>query len=261
MWRLKGGTVIKVTRVPVPPKLLRKMSNEERVFFLLMGHAENQISVMFKVLRFAANNDPQNPIEQLVAGNQMQIVLRLIIGLLFETWEKLIKPRFLNRANVHIELTDKGETTVAELNTHFSESGLLGQIRNSFAFHYPDDEYMNRAFKVASEDKELAEHWNWYLSNAKTNTCYYASELVLLHAIMKATQESSLVAAQDKLMREVTKVYCLVIALFDDIGHGFMAKYFPNPIPGYGVAEIKDAPNFYEFSLPFYAVVDDADFK
>jgi CRISPR/Cas system-associated protein endoribonuclease Cas2 len=178
MRRPKGETVITVTRVPVPSELLRKMTNEERVFFLLMGHAENQISVMFKVLRFATNNDRPSPIEQLVAGNQTQIVLRLIIGLLFETWEKLVKPRFLNRSNVHIELTDKGKTTVDKLNTHFSESGLLGKIRNSFAFHYPNDEYMNKAFKAASEDDELAEHWNWYLSNARTNTCYYVSELV-----------------------------------------------------------------------------------
>ncbi|MGA2493851.1 MAG: hypothetical protein ABSF67_12995 [Roseiarcus sp.] len=76
---------------------------------------------------------------------------------------------------------------------------------------------------------------------------------------MKATQARSLETAQEKLMQEVTKVYCLVTDLFDDIGHGYMAKYFPNPIPGYRVAEIGDAPNFYEFSLPFYAAVDEAD--
>jgi hypothetical protein len=257
--RWKGNTVINVMRVPVPPDLLRKMTNEERVFFLLMGHAENQISVMFKVLRFAANNDLADQIKQLVVGTQMQIILRIVIGLLYEAWIKLVNDRFLNRVNVNVELTEKGKQVVAELNTHFSESGLLGQIRNAFAFHYPNDEYMNGAFKAAAADEELADHWNWYLSNARTNTCYYVSELVLLHAIMKATKEASLEAAQRKLMEEVNKVYGLLIHLFDEIGHAYMTKYFPNPVPGYRVAAIEDAPNFYEFTLPFYAFVQEAD--
>jgi len=240
--------VINVLRVPVSPELLRKMTNEERVFFLLMGHAENQISVLFKVLRFAANNDFANPVKQWWRELKRRSILRIVIGLLYEAWIKLINDRFLNRANVNVELTEKGEQIVVELNTHFSESGLLGQIRNAFAFHYPNDEYMNGAFKAAAADQELADHWNWYLSNARTNTCYYVSELVLLHAIMKATKESSLEAAQRKLMEEVNKVYGLLIELFEEIGRAYMAKYFPNPLPGYRVVAIDDAPNFYEFT-------------
>ena len=40
--------MIDVFKVPVPVDLLKKMTNEERTFFLLMGHAENQISIMYK---------------------------------------------------------------------------------------------------------------------------------------------------------------------------------------------------------------------
>jgi len=251
--------MINVIRVQVSPDLLRKMTNEERVFLLLMGHAENQISVMFKVLRFATNNDPQNQIEQLVAGTQTQIVLRLLIAIIYETWTKLIKERFLDRENVSIELSDKGKRTVKKLKTHFSTSSLLERIRNSFAFHYPDDEYMNSAYKAAAADPQLRDDWNWYLSAAKTNTCYHASELVFLHAIMRAAKETSLEKAQHKLMKEATTVYGLMMDLFDEIGHAYMSKYFPIPIPGHPVATIRTAPNFYQFALPFYALVDEAD--
>jgi hypothetical protein len=251
--------VIDVNRVAVPPDLLRKMTSEERVFFLLMGHAENQISTMFKMLRFAVNAEPKGEIEQLVSGTQTQLILRLLIALMYETWSKLIKERFLKRANVNVELSDKGKEIVAKLYAHFNESGLINRMRHAFAFHYPNDEYMNAAFKDAAGDEELAEHWNWYISNARTNTCYHVSELVFLHAIKKETGEPTLEAAQEKLMQDATKVYMLLIDLSDQIFQAYAVKYFPIPLPVSRVAIIKDAPSFYEFSLPFYAFVDEAD--
>ena len=251
--------MIDVNRVAVPPDLLRKMTSEERVFFLLMGHAENQLSVMFKLLRFAVNNEPEGHIEQVVAGTQSQILLRLLIALMYETWSKLITERFLNRKNVNVELAENGKKLVTELYAHFNESDLINRIRHAFAFHYPNDEYMNSAFKAAAGDKGLATHWNWYIANARTNTCDYASELVFLHAIMKETGEVTLEGAQDKLMADASKVYSLLVDLFDEIFQAYIRKYFPIPLPVSRVASIKDAPCFHEFSLPFYAVVDEAD--
>lgn len=170
--------MIEVLRVSVPAELLKRMTNEERTFFLLMGHAENQISIMYKVLRFSTNNDSSNKVEQLTASNQTQVILRLLVGLIYEAWIKLVNDRFLKRSNITVELTEKGKVAVSELQQHFGRSSLLGNIRNSFAFHYPDDEYMNKAFKLASQDQSLMEEWNWYLSTARTNSCYFVSELV-----------------------------------------------------------------------------------
>ncbi len=251
--------MIDVTKVPVPAELLKRMTNEERTFFLLMGHAENQISVMYKVLRFSTNGDPANEVEQIVTGSQTQIILRLLIGLVYEAWIKLINERFLKRVNITIRLTAKGDTAVAGLRQHFGKSTLLGKIRNSFAFHYPDDNYMNQAFKRASEDQSISNEWNWFLSGARTNTCYFVSELVFAHAVMNAADADSLEEAQNRLMQEILKVHGLLIDLFDDIGNRFLEKYFPTPLEGFRAAAISDAPNLYEFCLPFYAGVPEAD--
>jgi hypothetical protein len=251
--------MINVLRIPVPADLLKKMTNEERTFLLLMGHAENQISTMYKVLRFSSNFESENKTAQLTSSNQTQVILRLLIGMIYEAWIKLVNDRFLKRSNISIKMTEKGEAAVAELRAHFSTSALLGKIRNSFAFHYPDDQYMTQAFKLASEDEALKGEWNWYLSGARTNTSYFVSELVFLHAIMKAAEVSTLQEAQDKLMQEVLKVHGLLCDLFDDIGNRFMEKYFPKPLDGFRVPAITDAPSLYEFALPFYASVPEAD--
>lgn len=251
--------MINVIRVAVPPALLKKMNNEERTFFLLMGHAENQISMMYKVLLFSSNFESKKKAEQLASSNQTQVILRLLIGIIYEAWIKLVNDRFLKRSNITIKLTEKGNVAVADLQAHFSTSSLLGKIRNSFAFHYPDDQYMNQAFKLASEDETLKDEWNWYLSGARTNTSYFVSEIVFLHAVMKAAEVPTLEEAQNKLMQEALKVHGLLCDLFDDIGNRFLEKYFPGPLDGFRVAAITDAPSLYEFVLPFYASVSEAD--
>lgn len=83
--------------------------------------------------------------------------------------------------------------------------------------------------------------------------------MVFLHAVMKAANVSTLEEAQNKLMQEVLKVHGLLCDLFDDIGNRFMARYFPTPLDGFRVAPITDAPSLYEFALPFYASVAEAD--
>jgi hypothetical protein len=118
---------------------------------------------------------------------------------------------------------------------------------------------MNQAFKEASKDEALKDEWNWYLSTARTNTSYFVSEMVFLHAVMKAANVPTLEEAQDKLMQEVLKVHGLLCDLFDDIGNRFMVQYFPTPLNGFRVAAITDAPSLYEFALPFYASVAEAD--
>ena len=250
---LVGRTMIDVHRVPVPPALLKKMTNEERTFFLLMGHAENQISIMYKVLRFSTNFESENKERQLTSSNQTQVLLRLLIGLMYEAWIKLITERFLKRANITVTLSAKGDEAVTALRAHFNESSLLGTIRNSFAFHYPNDEFMNQAFKLAAADDSLKDEWFWYLSGARTNTSYFASELVFLHAIMKAAGAATLEDAQNQLMKEATTVYGLLVDLFDDIMRSYLEKYFPKPLTLYRVASITDAPTLTEFVLPFYA--------
>lgn len=244
--------MIDVIKIKIPLATLKAMPFEERNFLLLMGHAENQISILYKLLCFSSNNEPQNYAVRLAASNQTEIILRLLVGTMYEAWTKLFKERFLQRKNIAVPLSRSGQDAVDALNTHFSESGLLGKIRNAFAFHYPNDEDMNRAFKLASEDESISEDWNWYLSTERTNSCYFASEMVYVYAIMREAKAKTLEEAQHKLMIESTKVHGLLVSLCDEIGRAIMGKYI-SELDGEVVAKIADAPDLHKFVLPFYA--------
>src|SRR5579862_16917 len=246
---------IDVYRVPLAMEGLKRMSNEERALFFLIGYAENQIALMQKLVIFLTNADYSDQVEQKVAAVQTQIIVRSMIGIIFETWEKLIKARLLPRlesGQLKIKLNERGKTTIAELKNHFGQSSLLSKIRNSFAFHYPNDEYMNKAFKAASRSEDLKQEWNWYLANERTNTCYFASDVVLFHGIMEAAGGKSLAETQQKLMHEAQKVHGLLADFFDAVMEAFMKEYFPPQLTGYRTM-VRGAPNLYEFSIPFYA--------
>ena len=51
--------MIQVYRIPVPKERLRKMPKDERVLFLLLGYAANQLSMLQKLLNFATNRTPE----------------------------------------------------------------------------------------------------------------------------------------------------------------------------------------------------------
>ena len=202
------SATITVLRVPLPMDSIKKMSNEERSIMFLIGYAENQISMMLKFILFLTNKEPSDPLEQQVRGAQTQMLLRIMIGIIFETWEGLIKVRLLPRVengHIKIAINAKGRNAVSKLRKHFGKSSFLGKIRNSFAFHHPNDEYMNKAFKTASQDNDLKNDWNWYLANERTNTCYFASEMVLMHGIMSAAKKTSLDETQEMMMKEANK--------------------------------------------------------
>jgi hypothetical protein len=88
------GAMIQVYRITVEKERLRAMPKDERVLLLLLGYASNQLSMLQKLLIFATNITPMKELEQHVTGAQTQMLVRLTVGALNETWE-LVRTRFI----------------------------------------------------------------------------------------------------------------------------------------------------------------------
>jgi hypothetical protein len=84
--------MLKVYRIPIPKDRLRAMPNDERVLFVLLGYASNQISMLQKLLTFATNRTPDAELEQHATGAQTQMLVRLVA--LNEAWE-MVRTRFI----------------------------------------------------------------------------------------------------------------------------------------------------------------------
>jgi len=245
------AAMITVYKVPISKEQFRVIPRDERALVFVAGHVLNQISVFLKLIRFSTSKDPSDPIEARVSAAQSQIMVRCLIGVLVEAWEFIRKP--INRKIIGRYLDSigaEGRMEYDKLNKHFGKSGFLYKLRNSFLYHYPNSDDLEKAFEWIPEDEE----WEWYLSEANTNSFYFSCELTLGYGIMNATGEPLHIFAFGAVMQQVTKVadalpYFLMplmrAILFTRLGPKIL-----DPQPG---TVVKDAPKIDEFWIPFFA--------
>ena len=141
---------------------------------MLFGYATNQINVLWKLITIATNETPENPIEQRVSGAQTQIIVRLLIGVLWEAWRLVER---LRHSEVGKDLVPKldppARDALERLKKFFGGSNLISNVRNDFGFHYPKPDDMEAAFQIAAASAEMEEaDWGVYFTRTLLNTFF-----------------------------------------------------------------------------------------
>jgi hypothetical protein len=243
--------MITVYRVPISKEQFRSIPSDERALVFVAGHILNQVSVFLKLVRFSTNNDPADPIETRVSAAQSQLMLRCLIGVLVEAWQFVRRPTNQKIiGNCMKSIGDDGRKSYDKLKKQFGQSGLLHKLRNSFLYHYPKPEELDKAFEWIPADEE----WEWYLSEANTNSFYFSCELALGYGIMRATGERLHMIAFGTVMQEVMQVAdtlpYFLMPLIKTILTKHLGEAILNPQPG---TIIENAPELGEFCIPFFA--------
>jgi len=251
--------MIDVLRISVAKERLNSIPAEERVLFFLLGYAANQIIMFQKLLLFASNSPANESVEGRVHVVQIEMLLRLMIGFVWEAWN-LIKKRFLKQPvgrDYQSLLDEGGKRALSGLKKQFDNSTLIHTLRNNFAFRLPKTEDMEAAFKLAYNDASFDDTWSLYLSKDKFNSLYLLSDVVVIHAIFKSIGESDFAAGQRKIMEEVTAAANGVV----DFVHAFTAalwkKHIASHMDATVCAKIPNAPKIFEVQLPFFVELAD----
>jgi hypothetical protein len=250
-----------VLKIQVSKDQLLAMPTSERALFILLGYAANQLSLFSKLVIFSTNRIPGDEVEGTLSGAQTQMLLRMVIGVLHETWVKIITNRLMKSplAKDYLpRLDQQGRDALEALNKLFGGSNLLNKIRNSYSFHHPYDEDVEAAFLLAASNPGLDSEWVWYFSTSNFNSLYFVSEFVILHGILKEIGEQDLNAAQEHLMVEVRTALNEITTLIMALTSAIWRKHFGNEFRAVVCAKIPpDAPNLFEFWLPFLVKVPD----
>jgi hypothetical protein len=243
-----------IYRVALPRERLQRLPKEERALFFLLGHASNQIALMQKLVLFSSNRTPEDAVEQRLSGAQTQMLARMAVGTLSEAWE-LIHKRFLGSqiGKEYRPLLDKGgQDALEQLNRHFGASNLLSKVRSNFAFHHPYDADVEAAFQEAAIDPEWNDNWTLFMANSTLNWFYFASDIVILHGIKRATGEATLVEAQTKLMAEVRLVADAMVEFIGAFLTAMWMRHFGQEFEATICADIADAPDLGTPWIPFF---------
>jgi hypothetical protein len=181
------------------------MPKQKRTLLLLLGHAENELNALTKMIRFAANGAPSNEIELHAEASQISTLMRLLIGKLNESWE-MFRTRFLSNGKVAKQyLLMLEESTLAALERlkgTFGKSDLLSNIRNKYAFHFPPDD----AIEASLRNLPDADKWAFFPSDINANSYYHLSESAVSYAMIRSAGLTDSTAAIDMVYDRVVKV-------------------------------------------------------
>jgi hypothetical protein len=250
--------VIDVLRIPLPKDRLRTIPKEERALLFLLGYAANQITFFSKLVQFSSNRTPSDPVEQQLSDAQSLILGRVAIGVLAEAWE-LIHKRFLGTPRGKefepAKLNPVGREALETLKKHFSGSNILSKLRNNVAFHHPNDSDMDAGFEAATAETSWDSDWNWYFSSALYNSWYFASDIVMLHAMLNTIGETDPVNAHHRITSALKQVSEPMIYLIFAINEAILIKNLGPTMAAEAaqvVTKITNAPGLFDVELPFY---------
>ena len=166
---------------------LQNLPLEERVLLLLLGYAANQITMLQRLIWYCTNG-PLHDYEAEQLGNlaQSSMLLRLLVGVLSESW-RLVSTRYL-QSKLGREygplLSPTGAQSLGNLKKQFGKGSLITSIRNNYAFHFPDNSDLEAAFEAAAKSADAGQNWSAYFSRYNANTLFQLSEFVLNRGVM-----------------------------------------------------------------------------
>ncbi|MFA5957049.1 hypothetical protein [Hyphomicrobium sp.] len=250
----------RIFRVALDRAKLEKLPEADRTALILLGHAANEINVLRKVtLASIAKDIPPNLIVDHVQSEQVLILLRVLMGKVFEANRMLGKRVMPLRAKYLQHFSEEQKTRLERMQKLFGSDGRLAAIRNQVAFHYTDDDNNVEATwrKLADADP-----WDLYLSKLSINSFYYLPALVMTRVMTALGLGGKVCDPQEEELlgfKEVCSVATesadLMLAVLND----FIAVIVTEGIPDAEGVEIDigESDKLSALKLPFFWDEDD----
>jgi hypothetical protein len=234
---------------------LLKMTEQERGAFLLLGYTSNQVNVLWKIIIASLNREPPDPVDARVSAAQSQILVRLMIGILWEAWRAVQKHFLKDKLGKEYEplLDPEAKRALEGLKKFFGKKNEIELLRNRFSFHHPNIAEMEAGFRNAANSKEVADdEWAIYLSHGLMNCFFFMSDMVIAHGMTEALGHTDINEAHRILLPKLGPV----ANQLSDFTYGFAAvifrKYVGDEMPLTIVSKLEDAPHVDEMRLPFF---------
>lgn len=158
----------------------KKLSGRQRNQIVGCMHANNELSVMNRLLMFSLNDVGEGELHDAAHGVQMWCIMQVLAGKLIETWE-MIDDRVL-KASPDDPVLAKLSTTEKEnlewLRTYFKvRQNPIRIIRDKTAFHYHKLNLNEASEQLVSPENRI------YLAQHPANTVYYAGSALVFRSV------------------------------------------------------------------------------
>lgn len=243
--------MMKITKIKFSREALSKIPERERILFVSLAHAANELNVLSKLYQIAMN-PPQNEIERKAMVVQAFLIGKMLAGKLYETWNLFTKAYFGTKiSKIYEPLFDSdAQNSLKFLKNYFNNENVISLVRNRFAFHYGADQIQG-GFEAMEHDAIL----DMYLDAYNPNTMYSFADDIVNFAMFEAIAPGDQKLAVKKFMDDTSAVNghfstllgaCMAIAI---------AKYLSDEAAPENRSNfvISNAPNWKELRLHYFS--------
>jgi hypothetical protein len=241
-------------RIAVPRETLLGMPENERNFFIAIGHLLNELNLLNKLFYRCSQYPTADRLVGKAQATQAICVAKIVAGKLAAGWELPRNFYFNTRLSREYDplLSPEASEARRELGRYFGcNTNVISAIRNRYAFHY-DPERFSAALAASSEE----DGWEMFLTEETGNSLYFFSEVIIGHGLLEHINQRSHQAAMDTLIDDIASIGHLFITFLTGCLVVISERYFQDggglPIKS---VEIEDPPGLDDVPIPFFVLV------
>lgn len=245
---------VEMYSLSVPLTAIKKLSDEQRFAYYLLGHIFNELMCLQKLVGFALpKHDDRRPARLRPELGQAMFLFRLASGKIWEASKAIRETKELARTlreDVLPHLPD-GMKRLKELNAAVNSSTWLSPLRNGMGFHFPTFErWSSHVVPDESWVDDLV-----FLGDQTGNTYYDAADTVAQAWMFEQYGAVDLRNAVDPLVGQMIDLLRIMNSFLEDTLGVFVAEVILEcPATREHVGKVI-APEFERVSIPFWTAM------
>jgi hypothetical protein len=245
---------VEMYALSVPLTAIKKLSDEQRFAYYLLGHIFNELMCLQKLVGFALpKHDDRRPARRRPELGQAMFLFRLASGKVWEASKAIRETKELARTLREdvLPLLPDGMKRLKELNTAVNSATWLSPLRNGMGFHFP-------TFERWSSHVDPDESWVddlVFLGDKSGNTYYDAADTVAQAWMFEQYGAVDLRNAVDPLIGQMIDLLRIMNSFLEDALGVFVAEVI---LAGSATPEHVGkvlAPEFERVSIPFWTAM------
>lgn len=245
---------IEMQQIQVPLEAVKKLSDEDRFSYYLLGHMFNELMSLQKIIGFALpKHDDVRPARIRPEHAQAMFMFRLACGKLWEATLAIRQNKVLAATlrNVVLPRMTHGAERLKALNVAVNDAPWLAPLRNGLGFHYPS--YTDWKSHVVPDEFWVDDYV--FLGSRTGNTFYDAADSVAQGWMFRQYGATSVRDAVDPLINQMIDLLRIVNTFLEDVLGTFIADVI---LEGKGKAEPVGkvlGPRHDSVSIPFWTAM------
>lgn len=245
---------VEMYSLSVPLHAIRKLSDEQRFAYYLLGHIFNELMCLQKLAGYALpKHDDRRPARLRPELGQAMFIFRLASGKIWEASKAIRQTKELAsvlREQVLPRMPD-GKSRLKALNVAVNGATWLSPLRNGMGFHFPTFErWSNHVVPDVSWVDDVV-----YFGEKSGNTFYDAADTVAQVWMFNQLGVADLKSAIDPLISQMIDLLRTMNSFLEDALGTLIAEVILENAGTKQSAGKVLAPEFDHVSLPFWTAM------